>query len=203
MRIAFPDDDDSREEKHIIQNNTGSGAFVGGNNYGPIHAIDPKTSAVLASLAEEAPGLAELMRRALREGLVSPDAVYALEIAARNINADVAEALLIAGRNINEDVAGTLRITGARIENGVNSLPQLTTELAEAASAFGGRGSSVSGPIDQLESVLVALERQADRIEVVVTPPPAEIVVNWRVTLWAFGVGVAIGFGGAIYLINQ
>src|SRR5690242_2213708 len=92
-------------ESRIEQHNHGPGAFVGRDNYGTINTIDPTTRKILKKLSTEAPALAKLLQKALQDGVVSPDVVHALELAARNINEDVANALFLAGRNINEDIA--------------------------------------------------------------------------------------------------
>ena len=82
------------------QHNYGAGTFIGRDNYGDVRyeMLDPKTKAVLAKLSKDAPDLAMLLRKALRDGVISPDVVAALESAVRNINQDVADALLIAGK---------------------------------------------------------------------------------------------------------
>jgi hypothetical protein len=112
------------------QTNNGSGTFIGGNNYGTVQTLDSKTKAVLDKLSVEAPGLARLLRKALKDGLISPDIASALEMAARNINWDVAEALYIAGRNINSDVAEHLHAAGRSIN------PEVADRMHSAVERF-------------------------------------------------------------------
>ncbi|WP_410812810.1 hypothetical protein [Micromonospora sp. 067-2] len=194
-----------------------SGVFIGRDNYGPIHHIDEATRGVLKKLAKEAPALHEILKRAINEGLVSPDVVYALQYAARSINEDVAMMLNRASSNINEDVAMMLvgasthingdnastfmaaadklgQLTGhghdglngvtQRVENLVERLERTSSELADRSPEDLPRS---------LDQVLTNFRYEADRIEGVVTPPPAQIVVNWKATWLAFLVGIATG----------
>lgn len=112
------------------QTNNGPGTFIGGNNYGTVQTLDTKTKAVLDKLSVEAPGLAKLLRKALKDGLISPDIASALEMTARNINWDVAEALYTAGRNINSDVAEHLHFAGRCIN------PEVADRMHSAAGRF-------------------------------------------------------------------
>lgn len=112
------------------QTNSGPGTFIGGNNYGTVETMDGRTKAVLNKLASEAPGLAKLLTRALHDGVISTEAVFAMEMAARNLNWDVAEALYTAGRNINPDVAQMLSWAGDNIN------AQVAEKLSHAANQF-------------------------------------------------------------------
>ncbi|MET8864035.1 hypothetical protein ABZW11_13870 [Nonomuraea sp. NPDC004580] len=207
----------------IEQHNHGSGTFIGRNNYGTINAIDPATHAILEKLSKQAPALARLLRKALRDGVVSPDVVNALEYAARNINEDVAHALLIAGRNINEDVAYSLRVAGehingdvartlldagreisgahevvARMERALVDFASVTETLRNLTGSH-GRNSL----IDRLNKAVDSIRIHADRVEGVVTPPPAQIVVNWKPTFYAFAIGFLAGMALLAYLIQR
>ncbi|MEV4908651.1 hypothetical protein AB0N46_28885 [Streptomyces albidoflavus] len=93
-----------------VQNNYG-GTFVGRDQYGDInihHEIDPQTRATLAKLGKSAPALSKMLGDALRDGVISPDAVSQLSLAARSINEDVAHQISRASYRINEDVAGLI-----------------------------------------------------------------------------------------------
>ncbi|MEU7840630.1 hypothetical protein AB0B39_06630 [Micromonospora sp. NPDC049114] len=186
-----------------VQRNEKNGVFIGRDNYGPIHNIDDATREVLKKLADEAPALHEILRRAIKEGLVSPDVVYALEFAARSINEDVAVMLNRASHNINEDNATTFMAAANKLEqlashdygDGLNGVAQRVESLVQ-------RFETVSSSLDNrdlenlpgnLDNVLTNFRYEADRIEGVVTPPPAQIVVNWRVTWRAYLVGIATG----------
>lgn len=122
--------DDQQPDRVPIyhQTNNGSGPFVGGNNYGRIEVVDRKTKAVLDKLSQEAPALAALLTKALKDGLISRDTVFSLELAARNINSDVADALYMAGRNINHDVAQMLSWAGDNINE------RVARQIADAAN---------------------------------------------------------------------
>ena len=130
------------------QTNNGPGTFIGGNNYGTVQTLDAKTKAVLNKLSVEAPDLAKLLSKALKDGLISPDIASALEMTARNINWDVAEALYTAGRNINSDVADNLHFAGKSIN----------PEVADRMHSAAGRFEEV---VNQLERVEVAAQNIA------------------------------------------
>lgn len=103
-------DDPAPPEQHTVQNNYG-GAFVGRDQYGDInvhHEIDSQTKATLAKLGKSAPALSQMLEDALRDGVISPDTVSQLSLAARSINEDVAAQISRASRRVNEDVAGLL-----------------------------------------------------------------------------------------------
>ncbi|MFJ9950087.1 hypothetical protein [Kitasatospora sp. NPDC091207] len=205
------------------QHNHGSGVFVGHNNFGPIHhqAVDPETKRLLAKMSRDAPALAGLLGKALRDGVISPEIVATLAGAARNINEDVAYALRMAGENINEDVAHSLRMAGENI-NG-----EVATTVSEAARTLGGVDlaglqeaatrfdttarilAEATTTIERLqdgsrlERVAGALSLAADRIERTVTPPPARIVVNRKATVQAFLWGLGAGAALAAYLLGR
>ncbi|MEU6036946.1 hypothetical protein ABZ801_16215 [Actinomadura sp. NPDC047616] len=200
-------DEPSRFEQH----NHGSGAFIGRDNYGTINAIDKTTQAILEKLSKEAPALARLLRKALQDGVVSPDVVHALEVAARNINEDVAHALWTAGRNINEDVAITLLQAGTKISEAGN-LDRIATRMESALERFEAVSvalNSMSRPqgrnslMGQLEDTVDSIRLHADRIEGVVTPPPAQVVVAWKPTFYAFIFGLVAGMILLALIVNR
>lgn len=202
--VAHPEGEPSRVEQH----NHGSGAFVGRDNYGTINTIDKTTQAILENLSQEAPALARLLRKALQDGVVSPDVVHALEYAARNINEDVANALLFAGRNINEDVASMLLNAGTQIseareftirtERALEEFERISATLGSLTQPY-GRNSLIT----QLNEVVDNIGIHADRIEGVVTPPPAQIIVNWKPTFYAFVIGFVAGMTLLAYLMQR
>ncbi|GLX02183.1 hypothetical protein [Microtetraspora sp. NBRC 16547] len=202
--VAHPEGEPSRVEQH----NHGAGAFVGRDNYGTINAIDKTTQAILEKLSQEAPALARLLRKALRDGVVSPDVVHALEYAARNINEDVANALLFAGKNINEDVARRLLDAGTkisearefavRVERALEGFERISGTLGSLTQSY-GRDSL----IDQLNETVDSIRIHADRVEGVVTPPPVQIVVNWKPTFYAFVFGFLAGIALFTYLMQR
>lgn len=142
---------DSGKEGPREQHNHGSGPFIGRDNYGEIRyeTLDPKTKAVLAKLSKDAPPLAKLLTKALRDGVISPDVVTALESAVRNINEDVAEALLIAGKNINEDVADKIFRAGETLSEATDRLDNVCLSLDKTVERVNG-GSSL-GHLARLE----------------------------------------------------
>ncbi len=95
----------SRQGYPVAQHNHGPGLFVGGNVFGNIQAMDPKTAAALEKLSTDAPQVAAMLARALDDGLISPEVARDLAGVARNINEDVALWIREGGRGINEDTA--------------------------------------------------------------------------------------------------
>jgi methyl-accepting chemotaxis protein len=210
------------------QHNHGSGPFIGRDNYGQIRfeTLDPKTKVLLAKLSEQAPALAGLLTKALKDGIISPDTAAALERAVRNINEDVAHALYIVSRNINWDVADSLSRSGQQINADVaNSLMQTSQQInGDVADSLSRTGQKINGDVAEtlrqtaeslsesahgldhtLPSLNATVERAnevADRIKQFLTPPAPKIIVNWKATLtalfWGFVAG-AIGGGFLIY----
>lgn len=137
------------------QNNIGSGLFVGGDNRGLINnyqMVDAQTKAWLAKTAKVAPGLARLLAKALSDGIISPDAVNALTIAAHNINADVADALMIAGSHINADVADSLSYAGQNIN-------------ATVAESFSDSADKLAKERQALEQLLRSIDYSAAQLQ--------------------------------------
>jgi hypothetical protein len=138
------------------QNIYGPGIAFGGDNKGIVNnnvLLDPKTEAMLAKMSETAPELAALLKKALRDGIISQDAAQALMLAARNINEDVANALLIAGRNINEDVASDLMVAGQNINEQVaNKFVYVKNELSDTADQLDKALNSLRQTVGQLSS---------------------------------------------------
>jgi hypothetical protein len=193
------------------QHNHGSGTFIGGGNFGHIEMVDARTKAVLEKLSKDAPDLGRLLSKALRDGVISPDTVFALEHAARNINADVADALLVAGRNINEDVAGSLRYAGNRINEVVShEMSARAEELKRVAERFEAAISRLdpshdTGPVDRLHNLVQIMDAEVERVEHALAPLLPRIIINWRATVYAFFWGVAAGVVAviAIYMAIQ
>ncbi len=196
------------------QHNHGPGPLIGRDNYGDIRyeMLDPKTKTALAKLSKDAPGLAKLLTQALHDGIISPDAVAALESAVRNINEDVAEALMIAGKNINEDVAESLWFAGKNINKdvadnilrGAETLSEATNRLDYVSSSLNKtvekvNGGSGLGHLARLEGTLTGA---AERIERVFTPPPPEIIVDQMGKFKMFLLGVVVGVLAVVLLIR-
>ncbi|MBG6069385.1 hypothetical protein [Micromonospora ureilytica] len=180
MPTALSDPDD-----HPGQHNHSSGVFVGRDNYGSIEMVDEKTKAALRKLSKDAPDLGKLLSRALKEGVITPGTVLALETAARSINEDVARALWVASRNINEDVARWLLDASSGINEGVARMflnaaqdiqesAKVITEATHQLQSF--RLPAAAAPLPVMRShqadssqyirvVLANLTRKVDRIE--------------------------------------
>jgi hypothetical protein len=176
------------------QNNIGSGLFVGGDNRGSINfqMVDAQTKAWLAKTAKTAPDLARLLGKALRDGVISPDHVDALTLAAHNINADVADALWKAGNNINADVADQLSYAGRNINSDVaQSIRSSADKLAEERR-------ELQQLLDSINSIAAQHQEIRYRDESV-TPPSVAYVDDctsyypWKAKLKIFGWGVLGG----------
>jgi len=179
------------------QNNFG-GTFVGRDNYGTIETLDPNTKAILAKLAREAPPLAALVSQALRDGIVSPQVVYALERAAWSINEDVASALRYASDRINEDVASSLSNVGEKINPEVASSFSRTAEsLDDAISELDRIARSLTSydTIGRLDAIVGRLSDEAGHIEYMFTPPQPIRVLSWDQIKAVFLVGCILGAG--------
>lgn len=210
--------DDGNSSKSIV--NTGPGVAIGRDNYGTINApIDDTTKRILAKLATEAPDLARVVRTALDKGVVPPGLVYALERAAWAINEDVALMIQGAAQSINEDVASMLQRTASNLNEDVDRLERVADQIDKQAEAATQLNSGTSefrslierieqesnslaevqqaytgyGVVHQLDQIATRIEHHSGIIERVIEPPPAQIVVNWRPTLWAFFIGVIVG----------
>jgi hypothetical protein len=202
---------DSGREGPLEQHNHSSGTFIGGNNYAPIRneLLDPRTKATLAKLSEDAPELANILKKALRDGIISSDVVAALQSAVRNINEDVANALLIAGRNINEDVADALLTAGTNInadvamqfvrvnEDLTNTARELDRKLDSLRETVGQLSSQKgSDPDYHFRSASTDTGTPLGKARVI-TRPPARSIGKWwfrvRMICSAFGVGVVAG----------
>ena|ERR1035438_4552424 len=213
---------DSGQEGLREQHNNSSGTFIGRDNYAPIRyeLLDPKTRATLAKLSKDAPDLARVLKRALRDGIISPDAVAALESAVRNINMDVAEALMLAGRNINADVAEWLMLAGRNINEDVaNKFVKVNGELNDTARELDrvlyllhetvGQVNSLQGGRDpgyqfRPPGTVTGTAQRAARV---VTHPSPRSTDNWKFRLkliaWSFGVGLLAGAILIYYLIKR
>jgi hypothetical protein len=137
------------------QHNHGPGLFVGRDMY-KFETIDENTKAVLVRLGKEAPALGKLVNQALRDGMISPEAVAVLARAARNINEDVANSLRHASRSINEDVANSLNFAAQSINEDVaRSLGRSAENInEEVARQIDHASTKLSSSVGDIEDVL-------------------------------------------------
>ena len=114
---------DVTEGLSVQQTHNGNGPQIAGHNFGAIkyELLDGKTKSTLAKLSKDAPELASILKKAIRDGVISRDTVAALQSAVRHINEDIAEQLSYAARHINEDVAEQLSYAARNINKGVAS----------------------------------------------------------------------------------
>ncbi|MEV0012284.1 hypothetical protein [Streptomyces sp. NPDC047973] len=151
---------DAPDRKIVEQHNHGSGAFVGRDNHGEIRVemLDGQTKAYLREMSKAAPGLAELLRKAVRDGAISPDTANALAMAARNINEDVADALRYAARSINPDVAQLLSDASRNFNEDVTwRVSQAAEDLTAAVRRLAP--NDFTKAVTRFEESLATLER--------------------------------------------
>jgi hypothetical protein len=185
-----------REQKHYGYGNNIAGNHIGDNYYG----LDPKSRAMLAKMAKYAPTLAGLLEKAVRDGVMSPDAVEALMFAARNINEDVADALRLAGQNINEDVAEQLWNAGQNINKDVAD--RFTTVNQDLAK----RVYEINAATDSLRDLLIDADTNAATVSPTggVVPQPSRLIRDkWRVRFGLICGSSAVGLVAAMILMRS
>ncbi|MEU9027445.1 hypothetical protein AB0D46_07900 [Streptomyces sp. NPDC048383] len=172
-------------EPATVQSNYGSGPFIGRDQHGDInihHEIDAQTRATLAKLGKSAPALSQMLERALRDGVISPDTVSQLSSAARSINEDVAGQIARASYRINEDVASLLTHASQSINEEVASqLSQAADRLSKASAKLDfdalsllvrrlegfvdhHNDNNLNGLVTRLENSMANLSTATDRI---------------------------------------
>lgn len=135
----------------------GPGSF-GGDNKGIINnnvLLDPRTAAVMEDLNKKAPELATLLRKALRDGFISPEAVIALNRAVEHLNEDTAQAFRFAAERINEDTA--ISFQGVARDFGVAD-QQLSARVIELNNA----SESLREMIGQFNSAQIIRTQKVD-----------------------------------------
>lgn len=180
-------------------------ASFGGDNIGTINNVllDAKTKALLAKMAEYAPPLTGLLEKAVRDGVMSPDAVEALTFAARHINEDFAEALYIAGRNINEDVAEQLWEAGHNINHQVaDKFSNVNLELSERARELHRTADSLRETLSQINSAPGYRVQPANSAEVATRPSRRTSAERWFI-LRLISVSLGAGLVTAVTLKNH
>lgn len=127
--------DDASSRLVRDQINNGPGAFIAGDNYGRIEAIDAKTKELLVKITRQAPDLGRLLQESLRRGYIDSDVASMVAQAARSINEDVAVTLRQASLSLNEDVAVTLMHASLSLNGDVANRIAATTEHINATTA--------------------------------------------------------------------
>jgi hypothetical protein len=198
--------------------------FVGGSVFGNVETtMDDETQAALLGIARTAPQIMVLLRKALDDGLISPEIARDLAITARNIdretahliweggrniNADTAHWIFEGGRNINEDVAGWLAEAGRNINEDVAvQLRDTAQQLAETVGEFHDALRTLSAASDGLRSAkanaaewratAAAMEKAATALAMArQVRAQAENRFSWD----SFRKGMIGGFGAAVVL---
>ena len=142
--------DDFTEYPGRPQIHTGIGPQVGRDHIGDNHfeLMDQGTKDLVVKMSKVAPGFANAIEMATREGVMSPSTVAALERAVENfnwdvvmmlrgvgehINLDVADMLLRASRGINEDIADKLSYTATDLKRTAKELDSSLDSLRDMA----------------------------------------------------------------------
>jgi hypothetical protein len=171
-------------------------ASFGGDNKGIINNVllDPRTRATLEKLSKDAPGLAHLLEKALRDGVMSLDAVEALQSAVRHINWDVAEALLIAGQNINHNVAQELAFAGQNINQEVaEKFTDVNQKLTERVLELNSATESLRDILRKASPDTGTVPRAARAVPPHSPRSPGKWWFRLRLICCCFGVGIPAG----------
>jgi hypothetical protein len=187
----------------------GNGPQIAGHNFGAIkyELLDGKTKSTLAKLSKDAPELASILKTAIRDGVISPDTVAALQSAVRHINEDVAQQLWYAARNINEDVAQQLYYAARNINEDVAS------DFVRVNHGIGDTGRD----LDRILSSLQDTARELRSLQGGINPgryEPAETAAfvaapssrtrdTWGFRFKLFCSGCGLGLLGAALLISH
>jgi hypothetical protein len=84
------------------------------------------------------------------------------------------------------------------MEHALESFERVSGALDNMIQPY-GRG----GLMDQLNKTVDDIKLHADRIDGVVTPPPAQIVVDWKPTFYAFIFGLVAGMVLLAYVMHH
>ena len=186
----------SDQDKPKQQSFYGAGSF-GGDNNGTINNVllDLKTKVVLTELSKKVPELDALLRKALRDGVLSPDAVIALNRAVNHINEETAQAFLFAARHINEDVAVSFEAVAEKIKTADQQLSARVSEL-NAVSA------SLHQSLGQINGALAYRVQPANSAGVATRPSRRTSAERWFI-LKLISVSVGAALVTAVILRNH
>jgi hypothetical protein len=164
---------------------------VGGDNNGTINnnvLLDPRTAAVMEDLNRKAPELAALLRKALHDGFISPDAVIALNRAVDHLNEDTVQAFRFAAQHINEE-------TAICFQGVAHDFTVVDQQLSARVSEINAASDALHMMIGQIDDV-----QKANASGYQFQPPntasrrSARSTVNWRLIsqLMCFCLGVGL-----------
>ncbi|MFI5497203.1 hypothetical protein [Actinoplanes sp. NPDC051859] len=157
-----------------LQQNTGPGTFINGDNHGTIEMVDAKTKSVLDKISKEAPRLGDLLKTALRDGVISPHIALSLSEAAYNINHRTAEMLYEASLSINHRTAeliyeASLSINPGAAQQIYDASKVLTSDLGDrvsnAASIFASHPQQLRDANDEMRQVLAGIQTLAEVVD--------------------------------------
>ena len=114
------------------QNHSGQGPNIGRDLNGNViykQQLDAESKAALRQVSEDTPALRRLLEEALRDGLISPELVQALQEA---LNEDVLHVLTVVAQHLTEDVAMEFHVAGQTIKKVVTvDFPAVTQDLGD------------------------------------------------------------------------
>jgi hypothetical protein len=164
----------SREEFSSL-NHFGNGPQVGRDFNGNVtyEQLDPESRAALKQLSKDTPALNHLLEEALRDGLISPELVQALQNA---LNEDVLHVLWVVGRHLNEDVAMEFATAARTITRAATQeLPNVTRELSNTMEEIKTVTETLRAVSGHTSTNIGAASRNAR----VVSLPVSRIRDNW------------------------
>jgi hypothetical protein len=156
-------------------------ASFGGDNNGVINnnvLLKAKTEAAIDDINRKAPELAAALRKAVRDGIMSPDAVIALNRAVEHLNEDTAQSFRFAAEHINEDTAISFESIAQDFINVDDRLSATVSRLDYATQSL----SKIIGQVDEIHGL--------DAPGYQVQPPSLERRSGRSAGDWKFRVGL-------------
>jgi hypothetical protein len=159
-------------------------------------------AAVMEDLNRKAPELATLLRKALRDGFISPDAVIALNRAVEHLNEDTVQAFRFAAEHINEDTAISFQGVAHDFTVADQQLSARVSELNYASEALGKMIEQFNSAQEVNASGFQSRPPSAQRVTI---RPSSQSAGEWwlRIGLISFSLGVGLIAARILMLFHQ
>jgi hypothetical protein len=188
----------------------GHGPQIGRDNYAPIKyevLLDARIKDLVEKFAATAPGLAKAIEKAARDGIMSPEAIAALDRIADHINWDIATILSNVGDHINWDVAETLQSASRGINREVaNQFSEVQQELNSTKSELNQSLDSFRETIGELRSLQTGMNSrhyEPDEAVDVTSPSSYRGRDTWWFKFKLFCFSSGFGLLSAVLLMNH